>query len=121
MHGAGAEQSDRRQAWRRDSDGPIDRGLRIHSAGGWLRLLDEATPSACATPFAAIVLLADAEDPDLYLVPTTEWLDASAPFTDRDNVGKRSEPEFGISLARSSLPALAQYRWDERSARDYLR
>ncbi len=73
------------------------------------------------TRFAAIVLLADAEDPDLYLVPTTEWLDASAPFTDRDNVGKRSEPEFGISLARSSLPALAQYRWDERSARDYLR
>jgi hypothetical protein len=73
------------------------------------------------TRFAAIVLLAEAEDPDLYLVPTTEWLDASPPLTDRDNVGKRSEPEFGISLARSSLPAFERYRWNGRSAKDYLR
>ena len=51
--------------------------------------------------FAAIVLLADAEDPNVYLVPSTEWLRASPPLTDRDNVGKQSEPEYGISLARS--------------------
>lgn len=70
------------------------------------------------TRFAAIVLLAGAENPDLYLVPSTEWLHASPPFTDRDNVGKRSEPEFGISLARSSLPALERYLWDERKARE---
>jgi hypothetical protein len=62
--------------------------------------------------FAAIVLLADAEDPDVYLVPSSEWLDASPPLKDRDNVGKKSEPEFGISLARSSLPALARYGWE---------
>jgi hypothetical protein len=74
-----------------------------------------------ATRFAAIVLLAGADDPDLYLVPTNEWLNASPPFTDRDNVGRRSEPEFGISLARSSLPALERLRWDERSARDFFR
>lgn len=62
--------------------------------------------------FAAIVLLADAQDPHVYLVPSTEWRNASAPLKDRDNIGKKSEPEFGISLARSSLPALARYRWD---------
>jgi len=71
--------------------------------------------------FAAIVLLADGEAPDVYLVPSTEWSDASPPFTDRDNVGKRSEPEYGISLARSSLPALQRYGWEERSARSLLR
>jgi hypothetical protein len=71
--------------------------------------------------FAAIVLLADAEDPDLYLVPSTEWRSASPPLTDRDNVGKKSEPEYGISLARSSLPALQRFRWDEMSGPDYLR
>ncbi len=70
--------------------------------------------------FAAIVLLADAEDPDVYLLPSTEWLDASPPLTDRDNVGKKSEPEFGISLARSSLPALERYRWDETYGNDYF-
>ena len=71
--------------------------------------------------FAAIVLLADAEVPAVYLVPSTEWRSASPPFTDRDNVGKQSEPEYGISLARSSLPALQRYGWDETSARGYFR
>jgi hypothetical protein len=69
--------------------------------------------------FAAIVLLTDAEDPDLYLVPSTEWRSASPPLKDRDNVGKKSEPEYGISLARSSLPALQRYRWDD--ADDHFR
>jgi hypothetical protein len=67
------------------------------------------------------VLLADREDPDLYLVPSTEWRSASPPFTDRDNVGNKSEPEYGISLARSSLPALQRYRWNESSAKDLFR
>jgi hypothetical protein len=71
--------------------------------------------------FAAIVLLADAEDPYVYLVPSTEWRRASPPLTDRDNIGKRSEPEYGISLARSSLPALQRYRWDDRSGKDHFR
>ena len=71
--------------------------------------------------FAAIVLLADAEDPDLYLVPSTEWRSASPPLTDRDNVGKQSEPEYGISLARSSLSALQRYTWDEAVRMDYFR
>jgi hypothetical protein len=65
--------------------------------------------------YAAIVLLADAGDPEVYLVPSAEWRSASPPLTDRDNGGKRSEPEYGISLARSSLPALERYRWDENA------
>lgn len=71
--------------------------------------------------FAAIVLLAAAEDPKLYLVPSTEWRNAPPPLKDRPNVGKKSEPEYGISLARASLPALERYGWDERSAVDYFR
>jgi hypothetical protein len=71
--------------------------------------------------FAAIVLLRDGEDPDLYVVPSTEWLTASPPLTDRPNIGKKSEPEYGISLARSSLPALERYRWDEVSEGDRFR
>lgn len=69
---------------------------------------------------AAVVLLADADEPSVYLVPSTEWLNASPPLKDRDNVGKKSEPEFGISLARSSLPALERYRWDEGSNEEYF-
>ena len=71
--------------------------------------------------FAAIVLVADGDDPSVYLVPSTEWRHAAPPLVDRDNVGKRSEPEYGISLARSSLPALQRYSWDERSPSDHFR
>jgi hypothetical protein len=71
--------------------------------------------------FAAIVLLASGDEPDVYLVPSVAWRNAAPPFTDRDNVGKRSEPEYGISLARSSLPALERYRWDDGSAREFFR
>ena len=71
--------------------------------------------------FAAIVLLADEDEPDVYLVPSTEWRTASPQFTDRDNVGKRSEPEYGVSLARWNLPALERFRWDEAALSDYVR
>ena len=71
--------------------------------------------------FAAIVLLADADDPAVYLVPSTEWRSASPPLTDRPNVGKKSEPEYGISLARSSLPALGRYAWNGSSGNEHFR
>jgi hypothetical protein len=47
-------------------------------------------------------------------------LNAAPPLRDRPNVGKRSEPEYGISLARSSLDKLERYAWDA-SADDYFR
>jgi hypothetical protein len=63
--------------------------------------------------YAAIAVLGDGEQPDLYLLHSTEWEHAAPPLTDRDNVGKRSEPEFGVLLSRSNLPALERYRWDD--------
>jgi len=71
--------------------------------------------------FVAIALLGDGEEPDLYLLPSTEWLAASPPFTDRDNVGKKSEPEYGVSVARSWLAVLARYAWDDTTAARYFR
>ena len=70
--------------------------------------------------FAAVVILGDAAQPSLYLVPSTDWLHASPPLKDRPNIGKRSDPEYGISLARSSLPALDRYAWDATAA-DHFR
>jgi hypothetical protein len=71
--------------------------------------------------FAAVVLLAGADGPSVYIVPSTDWRDASPPLKNRPNVGKKSEPEFGISLARASLPALSRYSWDEASTQDRFR
>jgi hypothetical protein len=74
-----------------------------------------------ANRFAGVVLLTDAQEPLVYLVPSLEWLHAAPPLKDRDNIGKRSEPEYGISLARSSLPALARYAWDLGHGAEHFR
>jgi hypothetical protein len=73
-----------------------------------------------ADRFAAIVLLSDSEQPEVFVLPTTEWRNASPPFRDRDNVGKRSEPEYGVSLARSWLPTLQRYAWDPAAVAERL-
>jgi hypothetical protein len=103
---------------------PTDRSLEVfvstQRVGGYVFWTKRRFQPA-SSRLAAIVLLADAEDPDVYLVPSTEWRNASPPLTDRPNVGKRSEPEYGISLARSSLPALQQYAWDEKAGTDHFR
>jgi hypothetical protein len=70
---------------------------------------------------AAIVVLGDDDEPGVYLVPSTDWASAEPPLTDRDNVGKRSEPEYGISLARRSLPALERYVWNAAAGREAFR
>ena len=107
-----------------DVQTPSGRSLEVFAStqrvGGYVFWTKRRLQPA-STRFAAIVLLADAEDPDLYLVPSTEWLNASPPLKDRDNVGKQSEPEYGISLARSSLPALQRYAWDESAAKEHFR
>jgi hypothetical protein len=69
--------------------------------------------------FAAIVLLSG-DDPEVLLVPTTEWLSAEPPLRDRDNIGNRSEAEWGISLAASWLPTLRRYAWDPAAATKLL-
>ena len=71
--------------------------------------------------FAGVVLLTDAEEPLAYLVPSLEWSQATPPLKDRDNIGKRSEPEYGISLARSSLPSLSRYAWDLGGGAEHFR
>jgi hypothetical protein len=107
-----------------DVETPSGRALEVfvstQRVGGYVFWTKQRfTPAS--TRFAAIVLLADAEDPDVYLVPSTEWRKASPPLSDRPNVGKRSEPEYGISIARSSLPALQRYAWNEASGNEHFR
>jgi len=98
----------------------IELFVSTQRVGGYAFWTQRRLPLA-SNRFAAVVLLADGDDPSVYVVPSTDWRDASPPLKNRPNIGKKSEPEFGISLARSSLPALARYSWDEASTRDRFR
>jgi hypothetical protein len=67
--------------------------------------------------YAALVLVDNDTEPSLYIVPSEDWLRAEPPLTDRDYEGKASEPEYGISIVRSSLPLLRRYLWSDTAAR----
>jgi hypothetical protein len=89
---------------------------RIGGYAFWTKRRLEVAPDR----FAAVALLTEAEQPDVYLVPSVEFTSATPPLKNRDNIGKRSEPEYGISLARASLPALARYAWKLGSGADHF-
>jgi hypothetical protein len=69
---------------------------------------------------AVLVLLGDGSEPGIYVIPSEDWLKAAPPLTDRDYKGRASEPEYGIAIGRSSLPALRRYAWTEAAAKDYF-
>ncbi|AEA47642.1 hypothetical protein [Archaeoglobus veneficus] len=53
---------------------------------------------------AAIVLFFDGEPPQLYLIPSKEWLKPNALLVSRDYEGKKSKPEWGLNLSKKNLP-----------------
>ena len=49
--------------------------------------------------FLALVHLAEGAEADLYLIPSLAWRTPSPPFADRDYEGKKSEPEYGLTIS----------------------
>lgn len=61
---------------------------------------------------AAVVLFEDHELPRPYLIPSLRWTNPDVLFVDRNYQGKKSKPEWGLSLTRSRLRSLADYAFD---------
>jgi hypothetical protein len=63
---------------------------------------------------AAIVLFADSNPPQLYLIPSKKWEMADSFLVRRDyGQGKKSKPEWGINLSKRNLPLLEVYKFDK--------
>jgi hypothetical protein len=70
--------------------------------------------------FAVVVLLGQAPEPGVHLVPSLEWVEASPPLTDRGYEGGRSVPEYGIEgftlmADRASGRLVAVSYWESES------
>jgi hypothetical protein len=100
---------------RTPSGGAVEVVVSTQRIGGYV-FWTKARLQPAADRFAAIVVLAEGDAPDMYLVPTTEWSDASPPFTDRDNAGKRtrgstrcgaqlSVPRSGMTVGHERNPS----------------
>lgn len=64
------------------------------------------------TLYAAIVILAEGHEPDLYLIPSMVWKHPNELLRDRDYEGLKSHPEWGINLSKKNRPLLEKYRFD---------
>ena len=64
--------------------------------------------------YMLLMLLTDGQDPEMYLIPAVAWSDPEdRVFVDRDYVGKKSEPEYGINLSLKNKHRLEPYRLDD--------
>jgi hypothetical protein len=61
--------------------------------------------------FAAIVLLSKGQEPTLFLIPSLDFVDAIKPLTNRDFVGLKSAPEYGVELHAPAVSQLRRYAW----------
>lgn len=53
--------------------------------------------------FLALILFADNHEPTLLLIPSIDWKNKAHPFlVERDYEGKKSKPEWGISITKSN-------------------
>jgi hypothetical protein len=59
----------------------------------------------------ALIILDEGHEPDMYLIPASVWRDARPPFVDRDYAGKKSAPEYGLTLSSSAIAALEPFRF----------
>ncbi|MEU6198317.1 hypothetical protein [Streptomyces sp. NPDC047061] len=50
---------------------------------------------------ALVVFPTDGDRPEFLLIPAETWRAARPPFADRDYAGRKSDPEYGISVHRS--------------------
>ena len=67
--------------------------------------------------WAAVVVLAEGEEPRLYLIPSTAWRSASALLVDREYEGKKSKPEWGLNISRRNLPLLEVFAFEKQVSR----
>jgi hypothetical protein len=59
--------------------------------------------------YLALVILDEGLEPRLYLIPSEDWREPNALLVDRDYIGKKSKPEWGLNLSMKNQGMLEKY------------
>lgn len=57
----------------------------------------------------ALAIFDEGNPPELYLIPSQRWLNSDHVFVSRDYEGKKSEPEWGLSVSLKNRSLLADH------------
>ena len=58
----------------------------------------------------ALLLFTDGMLPEVYLIPARAWLKDDGLLYEKDYVGMKSKPEYGLRLSKKNLPLLEKYQ-----------
>ncbi|MBN2797291.1 MAG: DUF4365 domain-containing protein [Clostridia bacterium] len=64
--------------------------------------------------YMVLVLLNEDESPNIYLIPSGAWIVENDLFRNRDYIGKKSVPEWGLNISKKNLHLLEEYRLDRQ-------
>lgn len=59
--------------------------------------------------YLALAILNEGLEPRLFLIPSEAWKEPNALLVDRDYIGKKSKPEWGVNLSKKNMVLLEQY------------
>jgi hypothetical protein len=59
--------------------------------------------------YLILLLFTDNKMPDVYMIPATSWKSPDALLVDKDYVGFKSKPEYGVNISKKNLPLLERF------------
>lgn len=59
--------------------------------------------------YLALAILKEGVEPFLYLIPSLAWKNPNALLVDRDYIGKKSKPEWGVNISYKNMKLLNEY------------
>ena len=63
--------------------------------------------------YLALAILDEGEEPNLYLIPSTAWLEPNGLFKDKNYEGKKSRPEWGLNISEKNMSLLNEYQFSQ--------
>lgn len=63
--------------------------------------------------YLALLLFEDGRLPEFYLIPAAAWESCNGLLCDKDYIGLKSKPEYGVNLSRKNRPLLQQYKFED--------
>lgn len=63
--------------------------------------------------YLVLLVFEDGKLPDVFLIPSTAWVNESTLFKSREYVDLKSKPEYGINLSIRNRVLLEEYRIDK--------
>ena len=63
--------------------------------------------------YLILMLFVDYKMPDVYMIPATAWKTPDALLSDKNYVGLKSKPEYGVNISKKNIPLLERFNLEK--------